>query len=260
MLRMFARYFTDTTNIRDIAQLEQDIAEDDLPSVTFIEPAMHHPPQNDDHPPEGDMHRGQLFLKRVYDALRAKEAMWAGTLLIITYDEHGGFYDHVIPPIAEVRTRPMQARHHGGIGPGHFTPDDVITNYGVRVPTFVVSPWVPAGKGPDIVLDHCSILKTILARFCGGESAPFLSDRVSASRSFEAYLTQAAPRLDVSAPAAPALAALAPLPLDEPIRPKRAIVTQPLSRSQMRRGNVDFHDLTGMLARMLGRDSANPVA
>jgi phospholipase C len=171
-----------------------------------------------------------------------------------TYDEHGGFYDHVIPPIAEVRTRPMEARADGGTGPGHFTPDTVITNYGVRVPTFVVSPWVPAGKGPDIVLAHCSILKTILARFCG-QSAPFLSDRVSVSRSFEAYLTEAAPRLDVPAPPAPM-----PLPPDEPTRRKRAIVTQPLFRSQMRRGNVDFHDLTGMLARMLGRDSANPVA
>ena len=255
MLRMFARYFTDTTNIVNIAQLEQDIADGDLPSVTFIEPAMHHDPQNDDHPPDGDMYLGQRFLQRVYDALRADEAMWAGTLLVITYDEHGGFYDHVIPPIAEARTRPMEAIGNGGIGPGHFTPDTIITKYGVRVPTFVVSPWVPAGKGPDIVLDHCSILKTILARFCGGESAPFLSDRVSSSRSFEAYLTQAAPRLDVPAPPA-----LAPLPPDELTRRKRAIVTHPLFSSQMRRGNVDFHELTGMLARILGRDSANPVA
>jgi hypothetical protein len=102
------------------------------------------------------------------------------------------------------------------------------------------------------VLDHCSITKTILA-WQFDENAPFLSDRVRASRSFEAYLTETTPRLDVPAPT--------PLPpLDEPIPQGRAIVTEPLFRSQMEGGNVDFHDLTGMLARMLGRDSANPLA
>ena len=70
-----------------------------------IEPAMHHFPPNDDHP-VADMHHGQLFLKGVYDTLRSNEALWRKTMLIITYDEHGGFYDHVVPPIAEGRGRP----------------------------------------------------------------------------------------------------------------------------------------------------------
>ena len=65
--------------------------------------------------------------------------------------------------------------------------------YGVRVPTFVVSPWTIRGRGPSLALDHCSILKTVLARFLGSEK-PFLSDRVSASHSFDAFLTEAAPR------------------------------------------------------------------
>ena len=78
----------------------------------------------------------------------------------------------------------------GGISiPASFEP------YGVRVPTFVVSPWVRPGEA-HIVLDHCSILKTILACFCG-DSQRFLSDRVHASRSFESFLTEASPRLDV---------------------------------------------------------------
>ena len=62
--------------------------------------------------------------------------------------------------------------------------------YGVRVPTFVISPWTMRGKGPRLVLDHCSILKSVLARFWGGEK-PFLSDRVNASHSFDAFLTEA---------------------------------------------------------------------
>ncbi len=252
MLRMFARYATNTKNIVDIRRLEEDVVRGDLPSVTFIDPAMHHDPQNDDHP-VADMYRGQVFLQDVvYKALRANEGLWSKTLLIITYDEHGGFYDHVIPPIAEVRTRTLQPNDGGPAGAGHFTPDTVITSYGVRVPTFVVSPWVPAGKGPDIVLDFCSILKTILARFCG-DSRPFLSDRVLASRSFEAYLTEATARLTVPTPEALP-------PLLGPIRGGPVIITEPVFDRQMRGENVDFHDLTGMLARMLGRGSENPIA
>src|SRR5262249_3685198 len=157
-----------------------------------IEPAMHSAPENDDHPP-ADMYYGQLFLKFVYDTLRSNSALWQKTLLIITYDEHGGFYDHVVPPIADVRTRPMVITDGG---PPPLTASELVINYGLRVPTFVVSPWVPAGKGIDIVLDHCSILKTILARFCG-ETKPFVSDRVNASRTFDAYLSEPSPRMNV---------------------------------------------------------------
>ncbi|MGH8544305.1 MAG: alkaline phosphatase family protein [Gammaproteobacteria bacterium] len=254
MLRMFARYATDTTNIVDIKRLAQDIADNNLPDVTYIDPAMHHFPEDDDHPPV-DMYRGQRFLKDVYVALRANEEIWKKTLLIITYDEHGGFYDHVIPPIAELRLRRVGATEGGPADPAPFTPDMASTAYGVRVPTFVVSPWVPAGKGPDIVLDHCSILKTILARFCG-QSRPFLSDRVHASRTFDSYLTETAPRLvDLSK-----LPELPPLPPDEPIRRSGVIVTEPVFNRQMRAGNVESHELMGMLARMLGRDSADSIA
>ena len=105
MLRMFARYVGDNTNILPIANLNADIAAGNLPSVTFIDPAMHHAPENDDHP-VADMLYGQIFLKSIYDDLRANEALWLRTLLIISYDEHGGFYDHVVPPPAEIRWLP----------------------------------------------------------------------------------------------------------------------------------------------------------
>ena len=64
MLRMFARYATDNTNIVDISRLQQDVAQGNLPAVTIVEPAMHHYPENDDHAPVADMYRGQLFLTR----------------------------------------------------------------------------------------------------------------------------------------------------------------------------------------------------
>jgi phospholipase C len=246
MLRFFARYAADDTNIVGIGlnainhpgQLEKEIAAGDLKSVTFIDPAMHSAPENDDHPPFADMLSGQVFIKRIYDALRSNKPLWLKTLLIITYDEHGGFYDHVIPPVADALSMP------GATGP--FKADMTIP-YGLRVPTFVVSPWVPAGKGPDITFDHCSILKTILARFCGAEK-PFLSDRVHASRTFESLLKEKKPRLNVPpSPARPSVFA--------PVRPPggRAIVTKPLSRKAFAKGDVELHDLMGMLARLLGR-------
>ena len=242
MLRFFARYAADATNIIGVGlsarQLLRDIAIGDLKSVTFIDPAMHSAPENDDHPPFADMLAGQIFIKQIYDALRSKEALWLKTLLIVTYDEHGGFYDHVIPPVADALSMP------GSTGP--FKADMTIP-YGLRVPAFVVSPWVPVGKGPDITLDHCSILKTILARF-GGAEKPFLSDRVHASHTFESFLTETKPRLNV--PPSP--------PLPSVFAPKRppggsAIVTKPVSGKAFAKGDVESHDLTGALARLLGR-------
>jgi phospholipase C len=300
MLRMFARYATNTTDIVPIARLEADAAGGNLPQFTVVEPAMHHHPQDDDHP-DADMYRGQIFAKRVYDALRANPALWRKTLLLITYDEHGGLYDHVVPPIADVlspgpprqdrrqagRQRSsaraqaaLRRRHRSGwwhrdrAGSGHRRggtgsrprrggtgsrrrrdrPAGAAAgadhhSYGVRVPTFVVSPWVKPGKGPRLTLDHCSILKTVLARF-GGGSQPFLSDRVHASHSFDAFLAEAEPRLNVPPPDAPGT-----LPIDvRRVTPGASqIITPPLSRKRMREGPVDYHDLSGRLARMLGR-------
>jgi phospholipase C len=254
MLRMFARYATNETDIVDIARFAADAQAGTLPALSVVEPAMHHFPQNDDHSsnetPAVDMYRGQQFLQGIYDALRANPDKWQKTLLLITYDEHGGFYDHVVPPLAEARSKaPVIGIGGGGGGgagtPGVQVPTSVATPYGPRVPTFVVSPWVPAGKGPGIVLDHCSILKTVLARFC--PTRPFLSDRVHASRSFDAFLSATAPRVDVTP-----LAKLPPLPPLAKAGPAK-IITAPISRKRMRAGEVGFHELTGMLARLLGR-------
>jgi len=122
--------------------------------------------------------------------------------------------------------------------------------YGVRVPTFVVSPWVSPGKGPSVVLDHCSIVKTILACFCG-DKKPFLNDRVHASHSFESFLTESAPR-EVPPPAAPPLRVL-PFTSGRAISGSSRIVTRPLFRKRMREEQVDYHEVSGRLARMLGR-------
>lgn len=249
MLRMFARYATDTTNIVPLTRLAADAAAGNLPALTVIEPSLHHHPQNDDHP-DADMHRGQVFLQGVYSALRASP-LWEKTLLVITYDEHGGLYDHVVPPVAELLPsgRALELKQDTGVSPGGPPPSLVPVPYGVRVPTFVVSPWTMRGKGPAITLDHCSILKTVMARFMGTEK-PFLSDRVAVSHSFDAFLTEAAPRLNVPEP--PLLEDL-PVGVRSGLNSASAIVTPALTRRRMRDGGVDYHDLSGRWARQLGR-------
>lgn len=129
-----------------------DAANDALPSVSWIDPhfkdaAMLGPDSNDDHAPS-DVTAGQDLVLAIYHALKRSRA-WEKTLLLVTYDEHGGFFDHVPPPAA---------------------PDDdpAFQRYGVRVPALIASPWVDAGCDSTL-FDHTSIIKTILLRFCEQE-------------------------------------------------------------------------------------------
>ena len=135
-----------------------------LPNYSFIEPRYFACPllnrmPNDQHPPH-DVRMGERLIQRVYDAVR-NGAGWDRTLLIITYDEHGGIYDHVPPPAAV----PPDDLHPDG-----FTFD----RYGVRVPAVLVSPWIPAGtvlRPPEgsPPFDHTSILATLRELFGLGE-------------------------------------------------------------------------------------------
>ena len=109
--------------------------------VSFIGPAG----SNDDHPPS-DIRAGQELVLKVYSAL-ARSPNWGKTMLVVTYDEHGGFYDHVVPPAAQ-DDRPA------------------FRTYGVRVPAFVISPWTERASVSSELYDHTSIIKTVLLRFC----------------------------------------------------------------------------------------------
>ncbi|KHG20385.1 Phospholipase C 4 [Gossypium arboreum] len=89
-------------------------------------------PANDDHPSH-DVARGQRFVKEVYEILRSSP-QWKEMALLITYDEHGGFYDHVPTPVSGV------PNPDGIIGPDPFY--FKFNRLGVRVPTLLVSPWI----------------------------------------------------------------------------------------------------------------------
>ena len=165
-----------------------------LPAFTFLEPSWSST-GNSQHP-NYDVALGEQFIRDVYEAVRTGPG-WAQTLLVITYDEHGGCYDHVPPPWGA--TPPDSSAGEFGFG---------FDRFGVRVPAVLVSPLIeagtvyraPAGRPP---LDHTSILKTIQQRW----GLPSLTARDAAAPGFGDVLTLTTPRTDdplagVTAPAA----------------------------------------------------------
>lgn len=180
-----------------IDRLEEDVAARNLPEYTFIEPRHFGKKADSQHPDneanERSFHAGEALIKRVYDALRANPSIWNATLLIITYDEHGGFYDHVPPPTTAVR--PDNKESEEGF---------LFDMLGVRVPTVLVSPWIPKGTVDSNVYDHSSIPRTVRARF-----APMtqpLSAREAVANTIWHNLSLAKPRTDLVALAVSAAA------------------------------------------------------
>jgi phospholipase C len=125
-----------------------DAAAGELRRVSWIDPnffdlGVLDPNSDDDHPPS-DVRAGQALVLEIYEAL-VNGPQWENTMLVVTYDEHGGFYDHVGPPAAP----------DDGSGRGRL---------GVRVPALVVGPRVQRGVYKE-TLEHTALPKTILKRF-----------------------------------------------------------------------------------------------
>lgn len=147
------------SNFAYMDEFEADAASGNLPSYCFIEPRLFID-HNDEHPPIDDIFvnssvlAGELLINRVYQAVR-KGKHWDKTLLIITYDEHGGCYDHVSPPAA---IPPLQGAPEGQYG---FKFDRL----GVRVSTVMISPYIEKGTVMSEVYDHTSIIRTVAKRW-----------------------------------------------------------------------------------------------
>ena len=156
-------------------------ASGNLPAVSWIDPNFEDLPivgpneSNDDHPPS-DIMAGQDLVLKLYNAVVNSPA-WKKTLLVIVYDEHGGFYDHVEPEDAA-------------------DDDPDFRKFGVRVPAIVVSPWVERGKVSHKVFDHTSLIKTILLRFCRRPDGtiPDMGARVNNAEQLGTLLTLDTPR------------------------------------------------------------------
>lgn len=146
------------TRVVPMSQYYTDLANGTLPNVSFIDPDFTGTPktENDEHP-IANVQVGQKFVADAINGLLASSE-WATTALFLTWDEHGGFYDHVPPPAAPI----PDAIAPFWIG---SDPHEQFDEYGIRVPAVVVSPYAKANFVSHVVHDHASILKFIETRF-----------------------------------------------------------------------------------------------
>jgi phospholipase C len=179
---------------RFFSQFLADAGDGALPNYSFIEP-RYFPDlslgvPNDQHPPH-DVSVGERLIAQVYNAVRGSP-LWKKSLLIITYDEHGGCFDHAPPPCAV---------SPDGKGPAGF----VFDRYGVRVPAVIISPYMEKGSivrpkppapgfaAPPYPFDHTSIIATLRTLFALG--AP-LTNRDAAAPDLLGFLTLLDPTND----------------------------------------------------------------
>jgi len=214
----------------------------DLPTYSFIEPNHRPPVHTLDHEPIAgapdvsdsqhpgnnlvandaydtftsdkptDFGRAEQLIATVYEALRANPALFAKTLLLVTYDEHGGLYDHVPPPtdavppgdLKSTATSLMHLLYRRKSQSFDFK------TLGPRVPAIVISPLVEAGAICADVFDHASVPATLRQLFAP-DQAP-LTPRDAAARPFTTLVTRSEPRLDLPDLSAHTMAAPAPGP------------------------------------------------
>ena len=232
-LRAFSKINTRNENFKQFQDsFRADVQAGALADYVFIEPRFLNSKNsghatgglaNSQHPPE-DARYGDNLIADVYEALRSNPHLWAKSALIVTYDEHGGFYDHVVPP------------SHGIPNPDGLTsptpkdpswaPTFKFNRLGLRVPAVIASPWVRAGRIDSTRYQHTSVLAT-LKKIFGLPSS--LTKRDAAAHTFDGLFAELnAPRTDT-----PATLPRAPLPAvsvstDDPRHP----ANQPLDEDQ----------------------------
>src|ERR1035437_3528482 len=171
MLKWIPDILFDSDHFRSFNDdFEKDLEEtppDQLPQVIFIEPTYGDGPHigfsTDEHAPAG-ISDGQEFLMRIYTVV-IDPSIWENVLLIVDYDEHGGFFDHVTPPL--ITTDPPSGANY-----------PQFKSLGVRVPAYVISPFVQRGDVSHILLDHTSVLKLFGEKFdSAGSYSPVVDAR-----------------------------------------------------------------------------------
>ncbi len=171
-------------------------------NYVFIEPSYcllnDYKGSTSEHPLD-DVRLGEGLIKSTYEAIR-NSPVWESSLLVITWDEHGGFYDHVAPPAA-VAPGDQPTENHNQSG---FT----FEQYGPRVPSVIISPWIPKNRIDHRLYDHSSVPATVEKLF---GLAP-MTQRDANANNVLPLLSLAAARQDTPAtlpsPAAPAAAPL----------------------------------------------------
>ena len=168
------------TGLAKIEQFFSDAQAGTLPSFSIVDSQFTGAGANDDHPSH-DVRLGQALIASVVAAM-AQSPQWSRSLLVITYDEHGGFFDHVPPPTAA-------------------DPIGSFANLGFRVPAMAIGPFVRTGCAIDAQLDHVSVLSTVATRW---KLAP-LNDRVAQTRDLSCVIDPLALTAPHPPPALPAV-------------------------------------------------------
>jgi phospholipase C len=173
---------------KPIQNLYRAIRHDHLPAYAFIEPDMLGKISDSQHPGMGgemDFRAAERLIWRIYTTLRENMAVFNKTLLLITYDEHGGFFDHVPPPqgpewaVNETYTDQKS---------GYTFKFDLL---GPRVPAVLISPWISPGAVDHTTYDHTSIPATVRKLF---QVPGALTPRDQHANTFESILNRDKPR------------------------------------------------------------------
>ncbi|MEX1263730.1 MAG: alkaline phosphatase family protein [Actinomycetota bacterium] len=128
-------------NIRPTTEFARDALAGDLPSVSWVMPER----DKGEHPPDS-IEAGQAYVAEAINAvMQGPEEQWLRTAIFLTWDDWGGFYDHVEPPVVDEN------------------------GWGLRVPSMVISPWAKPGFIDHQTLSYDAFLKLIEDRFLGGE-------------------------------------------------------------------------------------------
>jgi phospholipase C len=190
------------TRIGSMEDFLEDLPEaedDDFPNYVFIEPyyslvLSDYKEGNSQHL-LGGVPDGEALIKLVYETIRASP-IWNTSALIITYDEHGGFYDHVKPPEGgREATPPGDVRRYESWSKDPGSRAFAFDRLGFRVPAVVVSPLIERGTVDHTVYDHSSVSATLGRRF--GFRA--LTGRDFHANTFDRLFTRAMPRADAPA-------------------------------------------------------------
>ena len=159
-----------------------DCAIGNLPEVSFVDPRFEDESSgtsNDDHP-RADIRNGEAFLNQVYKAV-TQSPNWPHTVLVINFDEWGGFFDHVPPPLRQ----PIPSSDVAAGSDGRS---------GFRVPALIISPLAQRNYVSHTLFDHTSVLKMIEWRW----NLDPLSVRDAGANSLALALTFSSPKLSVS--------------------------------------------------------------
>ncbi|MEP6746903.1 MAG: alkaline phosphatase family protein [Bacteroidota bacterium] len=181
---------------RDYESLFHDVtteADETFPQVIVVEPSYHDAPHfgsdqpNDNHAPLA-VGFGEEFLRRTYEAITANQKRWGNTLMVVYYDEHGGFFDHVPPPAIPYDTKEDS--------PFHFN------SLGVRIPGILVSPYVAKNSVCSSLFDHTSVLQLLAEKFTPGKPySATVADRKN--KGIESLSTALSAEADPAAPPPP---------------------------------------------------------